>query len=328
MRAIVQSTYGSSDVLKLKNVENPVIKENEVLVRVLASAVNAGDYFSMTGSPWVVRMSVGFPKPKNYIPGWDVAGRVQSIGKNVKQFKPGDEVFAAISSAFAEYACVAEDQLAIKPANLSFEHAAAVPTAALTALQGLRDVGKIRAGQKVLINGAAGGVGTFAVQIAKTFGAEVAGVCSTRNVDMIRSIGAGHVFDYTKEDFAQSEQKYDLILDNVANRSFSELSRVLSPQGIIIPNSGHGGMRAVFIASLRSMVCKQQGGLFVTKSKQKDIVLLKELIEAGKVQPVIDSIYPLEKTPEAIEYLGKGHARGKVVITVAHETDDPQNSSG
>jgi NADPH:quinone reductase-like Zn-dependent oxidoreductase len=255
MKAIVQNEYGSPDVLKLKEVDKPVVKDDGVLVSVHAAALNAGDYFSMRGSPWLARFTVGFPKPKNYILGWDVAGHVEAIGKNVKRFQPGDEVFASCNGTLAEYACAAEDMFAMKPTNLTFEQAAAVPTAAITALQGLRDAGKVQPGQKVLINGASGGVGTFAVQIAKSFGAEVTGVCSTRNVDMVRSIGADHVIDYTQEDFTQSGQRYDLILDNVANRSFSDLRHALTPQGIIIPNSGHGGMGYVIKASGTHVSC-------------------------------------------------------------------------
>jgi NADPH:quinone reductase-like Zn-dependent oxidoreductase len=318
MKAIVQNDYGSANVLKLKEVENPVIKENDVLVRVHAAALNAGDVFSMRGSPWLARFSVGFPKPKNYILGWDMAGRVQEVGNKVTRFKPGDEVYGSCSHTLAEYVCAAEDKFAMKPANLSFEQAAAVPSAAITALQGLRDVGKLQPGQKVLINGASGGVGTFAVQIAKAFGAEVTGVCSTRNVDMVRSIGADHVVDYTQEDFTQSGQRYDLILDNVANRSFSDLRRALTPQGIIIPNSGHGGMGYVFKAYLLSPFMRQQGPMYLASSNNKDLVVLKELIEAGKVTPVIDRTYPLSDTPEAFRYLEEEHARGKVVITVEH----------
>ena len=318
MKAIVQNDYGSPNVLKLKEVDKPVIKENDVLVRVYAAALNAGDYFSMRGSPWLARFTVGFPKPKNYILGWDMAGRVQAVGKKVTRFQSGDEVFASCSSTLAEYVCVAEDKLAMKPTNLTFEQAAAVPTAAITALQGLRDAGKVQPGQKVLINGASGGVGTFAVQIAKSFGAEVTGVCSTRNVDMVRSIGADHVIDYTQEDFTQSGQRYDLILDNVANRSFSDLRHALTPQGIIIPNSGHGGMGYVIKAFLLSPFMRQQGRMYLASSNNKDLVVLKELIEADKVTPVIDRIYPLSDTPEAFRYLEESHAQGKVVITVEH----------
>jgi NADPH:quinone reductase-like Zn-dependent oxidoreductase len=318
MKAIVQNEYGSPDVLKLKEVDKPVVKENDVLVSVHAVALNAGDYFSMRGSPWLARFTVGFPKPKNYILGWDLAGHVEAVGKNVKLFQPGDEVFASCNGTLAEYACAAEEKFAMKPTNLTFEQAAAVPTAAITALQGLRDAGKVQPGQKVLINGASGGVGTFAVQIAKSFGAEVTGVCSTRNVDMVRSIGADHVIDYTQEDFTQSGQRYDLILDNVANRSFSDLRHALTPQGIIIPNSGHGGMGYVIKAFLLSPFMRQQGRMYLASSNNKDLVVLKELIEAGKVTPVIDRTYPLSDTPEAFRYLEEDHARGKVVITVEH----------
>jgi len=321
MKAIVQNDYGSTNVLKLKEVEYPVVKENDVLVSVSAAALNAGDVFSMRGSPWLARFSVGFPKPKNYILGWDMAGHVQEVGNKVTRFKPGDEVYSSCSHTLAEYACAAEDKFAMKPANLSFEQAAAVPSAAITALQGLRDVGKLQPGQKVLINGASGGVGTFAVQIAKAFGAEVTGVCSTRNVDMVRSIGADHVVDYTQEDFTQSGQRYDLILDNVANRSFSDLRRALTPQGIIIPNSGHGGMGYVFKAYLLSPFMHQQESPFMSTPNHQDLVVLKELIEADKITPVIDKTYPLSETPEAFRYLEEDHARGKVVITVEHNNN-------
>ncbi|UCH63138.1 MAG: NAD(P)-dependent alcohol dehydrogenase [Fidelibacterota bacterium] len=316
MKAIVQNAYGSPDVLKLNEVDKPVVKDDDVLVRVHAAAANAGDYFSMIGSPWLVRMMVGFPKPKNYILGWDLAGQVEAVGKNVGQFQPGDEVFGSSSHTFAEYARADADQLAIKPTNLTFEQAAAVPTAAITALQGLRDAGKLQLGQKVLINGASGGVGTFAVQIAKSFGAEVTGVCSTRNVDMVRSIGADYVIDYTREDFMQGGQRYDLILDNVANRSFSDLRRSLTTRGTIIPNSGHGGMGYVFKAYILSAFMRRQGRPFMAAVKNEDLVVLKELIESGKVTPVIDRTYPLSEVPEAMRYLSEEHARGKVVISV------------
>lgn len=316
MKAIVQNDYGSPDILALKDVDRPEIMENDVLVRVHATGLNAGDYFSMRGSPWLARFSVGFPKPKNYILGWDMAGRVEAVGKEVTQFTPGDEVYGSCSSALAEYVRVAEDKLAIKPANLTFEQAAAVPTAALTALQGLRDVGKVKPGQKVLINGASGGVGTFAVQIAKALGAEVTGVCSTRNVEMVRSIGADHVIDYTKEDFTKSGQRYDLILDNVASRTFSDLRRALAPQGMIIPNSGHGGMGYVFKAFLLSPFMRQHGSMYLASQNNKDLLVLKELIESGKVTPVIDRTYPLSDTPDAFRYLENEHAKGKVVIIV------------
>ncbi len=318
MKAIVQNDYGTPDVLELKDVDKPAVKEDDVLVSVCAAALNAGDYFTMRGSPWLVRFTVGFPKPKNHILGWDMAGRVQAIGKKVTRFQPGDEVFASCSSTLAEYVCVAEDKLAMKPTNLTFEQAAAVPTAAITALQGLRDAGKVQPGQKVLINGASGGVGTFAVQIVKAFGAEVTGVCSTRNVEMVRSLGADYVIDYTQEDFTQSGRRYDLILDNVANHSFSDLRRALTPQGVIIPNSGHGGMGYVFKAFLLSPFMRQHGSMYLSSPNNKDLVVLKELIEAGKVTPVIDRTYPLSDATEAFWYLEEEHARGKVLITVEH----------
>lgn len=316
MKAIVQNSYGSPDILELKEIVKPVPKDQEVLVRVHASGLNAGDIFSLKGSPWLARFSVGFPKPKDYVLGWDMAGIVEAVGPQATRFQPGDEVFAACSSTLAEYTCVAEDRLATKPTNLTFEQAAAVPTAALTALQGLRDAGNLQPGQKVLINGASGGVGAFAVQIAKALGAEVTGVCSTRNVDMVRSLGADLVIDYTKQDFIQSEQRYDLILDNVASRSFSDLRRVLTPQGVIIPNSGHGGMSYVFKAFLLSPFMSQQESPLMVKINAQDLEYLKNLIEAGKVTPVIDRTYPLSEAPDAFWYLLKEHARGKVVITV------------
>ena len=318
MKAIVQNEYGSPEVLKLKEIDKPVIKDEEVLVRVRAAALNAGDIFSLRGNPWLARFTVGFPKPKDYILGWDMAGRVERVGKNVTRFQPGDEVFAACSHTLAEYTCVAEDILAQKPTNLTFEQAAAVPTAAITALQGLRDAGKLQPGQKVLINGASGGVGTFAVQIAKALGAEVTGVCSTRNVDMLHSIDADHVIDYTKEDFTQSDRRYDLILDNVANHSFSDLRCALTPQGVILPNSGHGGMGYVFKAFLLSPFVNQIGSMYLARPNNKDLVFLKNLIESGKITPVIDRTYSLSDTPEAFRYLEEVHAQGKVVITMEH----------
>jgi NADPH:quinone reductase-like Zn-dependent oxidoreductase len=245
-----------------------------------------------------------------------MAGRVQAVGETVTRFQPGDEVWASCGRSLAEYVCVAEDKLSTKPSNLTFEQAAAVPNAAIAALQGLRDAGKVQPGQKVLINGASGGVGTYAVQIAKALGAEVTGVCSTRNVEMVQSIGADHVIDYTQEDFTRIGQRYDLILDNVANHSFADLRRALTPQGIIIPNSGHGGMRYVLKAYLLSVFMRQQGGMYLASSNHKDLVVLKELVEAGKVAPVIDKVYPLSETSEAFRYLVEDHARGKVVISL------------
>jgi NADPH:quinone reductase-like Zn-dependent oxidoreductase len=322
VKAIVQNEYGSPDVLELKEIDKPVVKEDDVLVRVHAAGLNAGDYFTMRGVPIAVRMIVGLRKPRNnYVLGWDVAGHVEAIGENVTRFQPGDEVFGECTGAFAEYACAVEGQFALKPANLTLEQAAAVPTAAITALQGLRDAGKIQPGQKVLINGASGGVGTFAVQIAKAFGAEVTGVCSTRKVDMVRSIGADHVIDYTQEDFTKSRQRYDLILDNVGNHSFSDCRRALTPQGVLIPNTGHAGIGYVIKAFVLSAFIRQQGRPYLAQVNNEDLTLLKDLIEAGKVTPVIDRTFPLSETPEAFRYLGEGHARGKVVITVEHHNE-------
>ncbi|UCD37222.1 MAG: NAD(P)-dependent alcohol dehydrogenase [Fidelibacterota bacterium] len=320
MKAIVQNAYGSAEVLELKEVDQPVVKDNDVLVRVHAVAVNAGDYFAMKGSPWIVRLTVGFPKPKNYILGWDLAGKVEAVGKQVERFQPGDEVFGGCEHTFAEYVSADANQIAMKPANLTFEQAAAVPTAAITSLQGLRDAGKVQPGQKVLINGASGGVGTFAIQIAKSLGAEVTGVCSAKNVDMVRSIGADHIIDYTQEDFTQSGQRYDLILDNVANRSFSDLRRTLTPQGVIIPNSGHGGMGYVIKAYLLSPFMRQLGRPWMAVPTNEDLDVLKQLIESGKVTPVIDRTYLLSEAPEAMDYAAGGHVRGKVVITVEHSS--------
>lgn len=316
MKAIVQNNYGAPTVLQLKEMDKPVMKNDQVLVRVNAASLNAGDYFTMKGSPWLVRLTGGFPRPKDYVLGWDVAGRVEAVGSQVTQFKPGDAVFGAVHHAFAEYVVARADILALKPANLTFEQAAAVPTAGLTALQGLRDAGKVQPGHKVLINGAAGGVGTFAVQIGKTLGAEVTAVCSDRNVEMVRAIGADHVVDYTREDFTRGERRYDLILDNVGNRAFADLRQVLTPRGLIVPNSGHGGMSYVFKAFLLAPFMRQQGQPLMTKVNGKDMVYLKELIEAGQVTPVIDRTYPLPETPVALGYAAEGHVRGKVVITV------------
>lgn len=317
MKAIVQNAYGSPAALSLAEVAEPAMKDNEVRVRVKAVSLHAGDVYLMKGDPWLTRLMGGFPRPKNYIVGWDLAGVVEAVGSQVTSFRPGDEVFTACNHALAEYVSVAADKLALKPANLTFEQAAAVPTGALTALQGLRDAGKVQPGQKVLINGASGGVGTFAVQIAKALGAEVTGVCSPRNAELVRSLGADHIIDYTREDFTAGGRQYDLILDNVANHSFTALRRALTPHGLIVPNSGHGGMTYVFKSFLLSPFVRQVAGMYVTQSRSQDLTLLKEWIESGKVKTVIDRTFPLSETPAAFWYLEKEHARGKVVITVA-----------
>ncbi len=319
MKAIVINAYGSPDVIELKQVARPTIKDNEVLVHVHAASLNAGDVFALRGSPWLIRLIAGLNKPKNYILGCDLAGRVEAVGSRVTRFKPGDEVFGAGIGTLAEYAHVAEDKLTLKPADLTFEQAAAIPTAAVTALLGLRDAGKLQPGQQVLINGASGGVGTFAVQIAKAFGAEVTGVCSPRNVDLVRSIGADHVVDYTREDFTQNGRRYDLILDNVASRSFADLRRALTPQGKVIPNSGHAGMGYVFKTFALSLVMRQHAGMYFAVPNSQTLATLKDLIEAGKLTPVIDRTFPLNETPAAFWYLEKEHARGKVVISIAGE---------
>jgi NADPH:quinone reductase-like Zn-dependent oxidoreductase len=323
MKAIVQDAYGSPDVLELRDIDKTVINDAEVLIRVQAVTINVGDWVLTKGVPYIMRFVSGLRKPKNSVPGMDVAGTVEAVGRNVKQFQPGDEVFGSCTGALAEYACAGEDNLTPKPTNLTFEQASAVGVSATTALQALRDHGKVQPGQKVLINGASGGVGTFAVQIAKSFGADVTGVCSTRNVDMVRSIGADQVIDYTKQDFTKLGGRYDLILDNVGNHSFSDLRRALTPQGMLLPNAGGhapgrwiGAMGRVFRASVMSMFMSQQGRPFIAQLNKEDRAALKELVEAGKVTPVIDRTYPLSETSAAFAYLGEGHARGKVVITI------------
>jgi len=316
VKAIVQNGYGSPDALELKEVDVPVVKDDAVLVRVHAAALHAGDYFIVRGVPYVSRFYGGWPKPRGYVPGLDVAGRVEAVGKRVTRLRPGDEVLGTPGRACANYVSAKEDRFVLKPARLTFEQAAAVSTSALAALHGLRDAGKVKPGQKVLINGASGGVGTFAVQIAKAFGAEVTGVCGTRNVDLVRSIGADHVIDYTQEDFTRLGQRYDLILDNVASPSFSELRRALTPSGKLIASSGHAGLGYFIMAFALSAVVRQQGRPNFSSPNQRDLVVLKELIEAGKVTPVIDRTYPLSETPAALAYVGARHARGKVVITI------------
>ena len=310
------NAYGGPDVLELKEVDKPEVTENDVLVDVHAASLNAGDYFSMRGSPWLARFTVGFPKPKDHILGWDLAGHVEAVDKNVTRFQAGDKVFACCERTLAEYARAPEDKLAMTPTNLTLDQAAAVPSAAVTALHALRDQANVQPGQKVLINGASGGVGTFSVQIAKSLGAEVTGVCSTRNVEMVRSIGADYVIDYTKEDFTQSGQRYDLILDNVGNRSFADYRRALTPGGTHLPNTGHGGMGYVIKAYALSAFMRQHASPFLSVPNSEDLLYIKDLIEDGKVMPVIDRTYPMSDTTEAFRYLEEEHARGKVVITM------------
>jgi 2-desacetyl-2-hydroxyethyl bacteriochlorophyllide A dehydrogenase len=322
MKAIICTKYGPPEVLQLKEVEKPTPGDNEILVKVHASSANPLDWHRMRGSPFLVRLTDGFRKPKNPMLGADIAGQVEAVGKNVTQYQPGDEVFGDCGWAggFAEYVCVTVKNIVPKPSNITFEEAAAVPTVAFTALQGLRDNGQIQSGQKVLINGASGGVGTFAVQIAKSFGAEVTGVCSTGNLEMVHSIGADKTIDYTRDDFIKIGQQYDLIYDAVGNRSVFDFKRALRPRGTCVI-TGFTTLPRLFqhmiMGPLVSMagnkkICMQG----VAKPNRKDLIFIKEFIEAGKVKSVIDRRYPLSEAAEAIRYLEKGHARGKVIITV------------
>src|SRR5215208_1453933 len=323
MKAIVRDTYGPPDVLELRDIDILEISDDEALVRVHAAGVGRDVWHVMTGLPYPIRLAgYGLRAPKNPVIGSDMAGVVEAVGKNVTRFRPGDEVFGIGKGSYAEYVCALEDKLAPKPANLTFEQAAVVAIMGSTALQGLRDHGKVRPGQEVLVIGASGGVGTFAVQIAKALGAHVSGVCSTKKVDMVRSIGADHVIDYTQEDFAEGEQRYDLILDIGGNSSLARLRRALASRGTLVITGGEGGGRwfGGTDRQLRALVLSpfvgQKLGTFVSSENHEDLLVLKELIEVGKVTPVIDRTYPLSEVPEAIRYLEEGHARGKVVITV------------
>jgi len=325
MKAIVYSDYGLSN-LKLENIEKPTPNDDQILVKVRAASINPYDWHFVEGTPYIMRMmGVGLRKPKDIQLGVDFAGTVEAVGKNVTEFKPGDDVFGGRGGAFAEYVCRrAEGAVALKPANLTFEQAASVNIAGITALQAVRDKGKVQPGQKVLINGASGGVGTFAVQIAKSLGADVTGVCSTRNVDLVRSLGADHVIDYTKEDFAKGEQRYDVILDNVPNHSLSECRRLLNPKGKYVmiggggPNDSRwiGPFGRVIKTLVMSPFISQQMGMMMADANHNDLTLLADMMQSGKVKPVIDRTYKLSEVPAAIAYLEEGHARGKVVITV------------
>ena len=324
MKAIVRHEYGSPDVLKLAEVDKPTPGDDEVLVRVHAVSLNSSDYEFLTGTPIYIRMW-GLFKPRHKILGSDIAGRVEAVGKNARKFQPGDEVFGDIMyrwGGFAEYVCAPEAELMVKPASMTFEEIAAVPQAAVVALQGLRDKGQIQAGQKVLINGAGGGAGTFAVQIAKSFGAEVTGVDRTSKLALMRSIGADHVIDYTQEDFARSGQRYDLILDLVAHRSIFDWRRALSPRGhyVLVGGSVARLFQTLFLGPWFSMIGnKKMGMLAAEQNKKEDLAYIQELFESGKVRPVIDRHFPLSEVPEALRYLGEGHALGKVVITIGRQ---------
>ena len=326
MKAIVQDTYGSPDVLELRDIDKPEIGDDEVLLRVHAAGVDRGVWHLMTGLPYLTRLAFGLRAPKNPVPGMDVAGVVETIGENVSRFQPGDEVFGVGKGTFAEYTLAREEKLAHRPANLTFEQAAAVAISGLTALQGLRDHGQVEPGQRVLIIGASGGVGTFAAQIAKAFGAEATGVCGGEKVDMVRSIGADHVIDYTREDFAKGQHRYDVILDIGGSSSLARLRHALTPEGTLVLVGGEEGGRWLGVvarllrAHLLSPFVGQKLRTYVSSENHEDMIVLKNLIESGKLTPVIDRTYPLAEVPEAIRYLQEGHAQGKLVITVGGAT--------
>jgi NADPH:quinone reductase-like Zn-dependent oxidoreductase len=325
MKAIVYYEYGSADVLRCEDLPKPAPKDNEVLIKVRAASVNPLDWRLMNGNPAIMRLFFGLRKPRNGRPGVDVAGEVEAVGKNVKGFKPGDKVFGGGRGVLAEYACTGESNIVPMPDNVTFEQAASVNVAGLTALQGLRDKGRIQPGSQVLINGAAGGVGTFAVQIARNFGAEVTGVCSTRNVDMVKSIGAGAVIDYTKEDFTKLGTRYDIILDCVGNKSLSECRRVLKPKGRCAMVGAPHDMSMIDLlapliqALLLSLFSSRKTIPFVAKPSQDDLTLMGELIATGKLTPVIDRRYSLDEVSDAVRYVEEGHARGKVIVAVVSE---------
>jgi len=321
MKAIVYHKYGSPDVLELQEVDKPVVGDDDILVRVRASSANPLDWHFLRGKPYAMRLFSGLLRPKSNRLGVDLAGEVEAVGRNVTQFSPGDEVYGAANGSYAEYVCASPDALVPKPSNLSFEQAAAVPIAAWTALQFLRDKGRIQSGHKVLVNGASGGVGTFAVQIAKSLGADVTGVCSTKNVEMVRSIGADHVFDYTREDFTRGERRHDLVFDTIGNHSLFEVRRTMAADGVLLmvggPDGRWLGPLAYMLKTLASApFASQKVASYTARRNREDLRFLNELFEAGKVTPVIDRQYSLSDVPEAIGYLEEGHARGKVVITV------------
>jgi NADPH:quinone reductase-like Zn-dependent oxidoreductase len=321
MKAIVQEKYGSADVLDLANVDRPVAGDGEVLLRVHAASAFIGDWHIMTGLPYLGRLAFGLRAPKVRVRGQDFAGEIDAVGKDVTRFQPGDEVFGTCNGSFAEYATARQGKIARKPANLTFEQAATIPITGCTALQALRDKGRVQPEQRVLIIGAAGGIGSFAVQLAKAFGAHVTGVCSTSKTELVRSLGADEVIDYTRDDFATTGERYDLILDIAGTRSVSHLRRALAPRGTLVIVGGEGGGRwfggidRQLRAQLLSAFVGQKLGTFIAKPNGEDLVVLKELVEAGKVTPVIDRTYGLSEVPEAIRYLEEGHARGKVVIS-------------
>jgi NADPH:quinone reductase-like Zn-dependent oxidoreductase len=323
VKAVVYRRYGSPDVLEYEEIDRPTPGDDEVLIRVHAASVNPFDRHLIRGEPYVVRFIMGLSKSKVKRPGVDVSGLVEATGRNVTRFRPGDEVFGSCRGSFAEYVCAPESALVTKPGNVTFEQAASVPVAGYTALQALRNKGHIRPGQKVLINGASGGVGTFAVQIAKSFGADVTGVCSTRNVEMVRSIGADQVIDYTREDFTRSGRLYDLVIDNAGNHSLSACRRVLSPTGVWVMVGGpyRGAiplLARVIGTTVSSLFSSRKVGMVMARGNREDLAVLSDLLEAGKVTPVIDRVYRLSEAADAVRYLEQGHARGKVVIAIEH----------
>jgi NADPH:quinone reductase-like Zn-dependent oxidoreductase len=322
MKAITQDSYGPPDVLRLTEIDRPAVGDGDVLVRVHAAAVHPGDFFVLNGVPYVTRPAFGLRRPRVGVRGYDLAGRVEAVGRNVGRFQPGDEVFGwTTTGSLAEVVCVGEDHLAPKPVNVTMEQAGAVKVSAMAALLALRDAAKVQPGQRVLIVGASGGVGTFAVQIAKSLGAEVTGVCSTRNADLVRSIGADHVVDYTREDFTRRGQSYDVILDNVEAQPLSAVRRALTPQGTLVLNSGRGGrwigpLGRWAKAGVRSLFTRQRLRPILQRETPQDLIVLKELIEDGAVTPVVDRTYPLSDAAQALAYVGAGHTRGKVVLTL------------
>jgi NADPH:quinone reductase-like Zn-dependent oxidoreductase len=323
VKAIVHNRYGPPDVLELRDVDKPALTDDGVLVRVRAASLNPTEWYAVTGTPWVARSAAGLRRPRQPVPGVDLAGTVEAVGAAVTHVRPGDEVFGGVTGgALAEYVCARGDWVVPKPADLTFEQAAAVPTAAVTALQGLRDKGRLQPGQRVLVNGASGGVGTFAVQLAKVFGAEVTGVCSTRNLDLVRSLGADHVVDYTREDFTRDGRRYDLLLDVAGSRPWPQLRRSLERDATVVLIGGPktsrwlGPLRHVAGVRLRSLPASQKVVFFIANFQRADLLTLRELLEDGKVTPVIDRRYDLREVPAALAYLGEGHARAKVVITI------------
>ena len=322
MKAVVQTAYGDAEVLSFTEIDKPALGADDVLVRVCAVSLHAGDVILMRGIPYPARFFVGWPKPRNdFVPGLSVAGVVAEVGTNVKGLKPGEAVFGECRGACAEFALGTEKTLVAKPDGLTFVQAAAIPTSALTAQHGLRVAAKVKPGQRVLINGASGGIGIYAVQIAKALGADVTGVCSSANVDMVKRLGADHVIDYTTEDFVSGTPRYDLIFDNVGNHTFTQLRRVLTPQGVVIPNSGTVSMGSMVAGMIRSLFTAQKDVRFISTPNRPDLLALSELIDSGKLTTVIDRTYRLDQTPEAMTYVGAGHAKGKVVILVKTDAE-------